>query len=645
MSIEQPINSNPSSSNENFVQTVDCFLDELTELSTSALRQPFYELLTNRLQNITNAESVTIWIAVDEACVPAVSCKQKNTAIGDVGFNLTATQFSKTVDSQRALSLDCDLGELIVAPVVGASDSEKVISIHCQDLQPQLKTVYRDLLDAVADIAVNFERRLAVEQQSNKFEKLEKLLELHRNSNSTLDLESTGFHICNDCRAFFSADRVWLFTSHGRANLLACSSVTDVNRRSKSVRQLTRVVETAVRSGKSRHAIRENETEQDEQLQAYLTSENIRSLHVQILKNQHQSVAGAIVIEFREQNDSMAFAESMKFVLPTIQSAFNNAERYSRLPFRRSLNAIGWFISQFQAGRLLRTICLILLAAAVLSSLFLVKNDFEIQVNGELRPVDERHVFAPADAIVRSVDVQYGQQVETGQVIAQLDSKEYQLKINELQNELSAANKQLEANKLLRSQAAKEGKDSVYLGQLSAEIEQNLLQIESINQNTKWFMANNAELQLKSPIDGQVITRDPRLKLLRRPVVSGNRLLTIADTNAQWQIVFEVPDRDFGYLLQAKRDGDVQGWAIEYRLKSDLESSFISEISDTDQNNSFDDEGNSFVRVFVPVDKDVVRQLRVGQSVDGKINCGRKSLFFIWTRDIRDFLRSNFFWM
>ena len=250
----------------------------------------------------------------------------------------------------------------------------------------------------------------------------------------------------------------------------------------------------------------------------------------------------------------------------------------------------------------------------------------------------------PPDGIVEIVHVKYGDQVEPGHPIAELTSKEYQLKINELQNELSAASKKLDANKLLRSQAAQDGKESLYVGQLTAEIEQNQLEIESINQSIEWFLEKNNELKIKSPIAGQVVTRDTRLKLLRRPVVSGNRLVTVADTKADWHVELQVPDREFGYLLKAKLEEDVDEWEIDYRLKSDFETSFHSVISRTDENNSIDDAGNSFVRVFVDVERDQFRQLRVGQSVEGKIKCGRKSLFFIWTRDLRDFLRTYFFW-
>jgi hypothetical protein len=122
-------------------------------------------------------------------------------------------------------------------------------------------------------------------------------------------------------------------------------------------------------------------------------------------------------------------------------------------------------------------------------------------------------------------------------------------------------------------------------------------------------------------------------------------LLTIADSKGAWQVVFRVPDREFGYLQDAIKSGEVVQWRVNYRLKSDLETTLVSSIDRVDEHNSFDAEGNSYIRAFAPVDKPEINEFRVGQSVVGRIYCGKKSLFFIWTRDVRDFLRTNFFWI
>jgi hypothetical protein len=122
-------------------------------------------------------------------------------------------------------------------------------------------------------------------------------------------------------------------------------------------------------------------------------------------------------------------------------------------------------------------------------------------------------------------------------------------------------------------------------------------------------------------------------------------LIAVADTSANWEIEFDVPDREFGYLQEASRRGDVSDWKVAYRFECDLGNEFEAVIKRHDHHQTISADGNHLVRVFVPLEKEAIGNLRVGQSVVGRIHCGRRSMFFVWTRDIRDFFRANFFWM
>ena len=239
--------------------------------------------------------------------------------------------------------------------------------------------------------------------------------------------------------------------------------------------------------------------------------------------------------------------------------------------------------------------------------------------------------------------VKYGDIVKESQPVLGLRSDEYDLKIAELQNELSGIRKQLEANRLLRSQARQEKRESGYTSQLTAAIEKNNLQIANINQQLDWYLNKQQELEIQSPYHGMVITRDLRTKLLQRPVSRGSQLLTISRTDGDWQVILEIDDRDLGYLNQANEAQNIEELKIQFRLESNLENTFAGTITSTDEHNTISKD-RSFVRAFVPVDKDALGELRVGQTVLGKVHCGKKSLFFIWTRDVRDFIRTNYFW-
>ena len=101
-------------------------------------------------------------------------------------------------------------------------------------------------------------------------------------------------------------------------------------------------------------------------------------------------------MEYFEAPDRIAVAEGTRMILPTVQSALNNAISYSQIPLRNVLRVFGGAAGRVASDSLLRNALITMSCIALLASLFLIKEDFEIRVEGELRPRVERHIFAPA---------------------------------------------------------------------------------------------------------------------------------------------------------------------------------------------------------------------------------------------------------
>lgn len=647
MSIEQPSKQETDFIDETFVKSADVFLDELSSLSDRGVdRQAFYEFLTQRMQVLIGARNTCV--AVRGPAGQWVSAF-KASQIKDSDW-LLSNRFEEAVDAGEAVSFDAGKGLVLAVPVVIESeDSFCIVAVFESMPHGSWVQIYKDLIATSAEIAAGFERRQLVRKQDDRFSRLESFVHLITNSHSSLDLETAGYNLANDGRHLLSADRVWIFTSDGRVKPLACSTVTSVNERTKSFVALRSAIEQANSQGLSDIVVN-SQSDCPPALTAlagYLQSEKIDGFYaVRLQRNQSDQALGFFVAEFLHPHDSMSTISTIKNLLPSIQSAVSNADAFSGLPLRRSMQTIRRLTDQFRLNALPRTVTALAMLGVVLAALMLIKTDFEVTVKGQLRPTLERQVFAPADSIVDQVLVEYGQSVKQGESVLQLSSNEYESKVSELQNELSAVQKELEANELLQSAAGNEGRDSLFVGQVTAKIEQNRLQIEAVQKNIQWYLQRQQELEITAPIDGVVITRDLKLNLMKRTIGVGSRLLTIADTDSQWEIQFEVPDREFGYLLDAKRHERIEAWDVKYRFESDLSEELGARIGRCDEHNSMDENGQSFVKAYVPFEKsEADHNHRVGQSVVGKVNCGKRSLFFIWTRDVRDFLRSNFFWM
>lgn len=617
MSSEPTTDKSSQPFDDNFVAAVDVCLDELSQLASSACSyELFYDQLVTKFRSVTEATSVAVLIpGPNGAHVPAVV--SSNNESSNMA-RLAGADFEKLKNSKQAACLQEEPSVILAAEIESGRDQDLILLAQFDSpTNEKLRSFFLDLLDAFADIAESFENHQSASDQNTRFAKIDAFVQLIKNANATLDLEETGFQIVNDTRAFLEADRVWLFSTISRPKLIACSSVNSVNKRTRDYQEALKLVRRAT--------------------ECNITSEGPQ--HVTVLRRpDDQREIGVLLTEFSEPLDQIRVVERLNQIVPPIQSSFNNALAHSRLPFRKSLGAIQWVTDRLSAT--VGTALFVLLAVA---ATFFIQTDFNIDVKGELRPVIERHLFAPTDAFVETVQVKYGDIVKESQPVLGLRSDEYDLKIAELQNELSGIRKQLEANRLLRSQARQEKRESGYTSQLTAAIEKNNLQIANINQQLDWYLNKQQELEIQSPYHGMVITRDLRTKLLQRPVSRGSQLLTISRTDGDWQVILEIDDRDLGYLNQANEAQNIEELKIQFRLESNLENTFAGTITSTDEHNTISKD-RSFVRAFVPVDKDALGELRVGQAVLGKVHCGKKSLFFIWTRDVRDFIRTNYFW-
>lgn len=623
-----------------FLEAFDQFLEELNQSAARGVGQSeFYGFLLERIRTLTGASYAAVWVSTTEAgFIEAVSSGQRPPS-------MECGELFKGVDQSRPGVVNVGGRRHIVGKIDSPGTQSLAISLtlRSEDSQ-QLQRVYTDLLAAVCDIATDFHRHRTLESQQQRFERLQTFIQLIGNSHASLDPHQVAYHLTNDSRHFLQADRVWLFRA-ADAKLLSCSGVASVNPRTRTFKHLQRIARTAIQSGRMVTWNSDSEPSDDPDLADYCRANSVASLFAMpIFKPGTSDAVALLIVELFGDHDRISLASALTEITRATASSITNSLQYSQIPFRRTLTALGWLLDRFRWRNLLATSLILVIATALLLSLFLVEIDFYVRVDGQLRPVHERHVFAPSGGVVESAAIEYGDEVAQSQTLLRMVSPEYQLKLKQLQGELDAARKKLEANQILRNQVNRNAQDDIAVSQLTAEIEQNRQEIDSIHQSIDLYLRLTAELEIAAPINGQIITRDIAKTLLNRPVAAGSRLLTIADTAAQWHVVFDIPDRELGYMRAA--DAHDRGfWPIEFRLAADRERTYTAQISRIESNHAIDENGKATIKAFCPVDKTEINALRVGQSASGRVLCGRKSLFFVWTRDIRDFLRSNFFWI
>ena len=142
--------------------------------------------------------------------------------------------------------------------------------------------------------------------------------------------------------------------------------------------------------------------------------------------------------------------------------------------------------------------------------------------------------------------------------------------------------------------------------------------------------ARRDELVVLSPISGTVVTWNAMQKLAARPVRRGQVLLTIAETNGEWELELELAERDVGYVRRHYQS--VPRVTVDYALPQEpnsTRSARLIDISPAAQLNA--DAARTVSARALAADAD---DNTPGTSVDARIRCGRRALGFIWFRDL-----------
>jgi len=279
-------------------------------------------------------------------------------------------------------------------------------------------------------------------------------------------------------------------------------------------------------------------------------------------------------------------------------------------------------------------------ALGALFPLVVIPADFALEGQAIMQPVIRRDVFALSSGVVQEVLVDHGQEVTAGQILARVRNVDLEVEYQRLQGAASAAAERLAAvrNSLLESQQVPEA-DRARLAGEEAQLKQRL---ESLKLQIELIRVRMKELEIRSPIDGKVITWDVRNLLTNRPVQPGHLLLTVARTDSEWELLVQMPENRMGHVLAAYRQA-AEPMSVTFMLTSEPGRSYQGTLVDVHGRAEQDPERGSFVPLKVRFDKSQVSHLRPGAEATAKVHCGRRSLGFVWLHDVWEFLQTQVF--
>lgn len=649
------------------VEQLDLLLDELESLSRSQVsRQEFYQNLLDRSVLALGAKAGCVLMqGPEQQWIPIFHCQLESIYpnLSHARFEKDRKQLNELVENDNAFIVENEnerTDYLIMARSIEVDAATKfVLAIYVSaDMQRALARSLLPLVDALAEIVLEFERA----QQHGSAQEIaldkQRIHQFALAIHSYRSVRQVAYDIANDGIGLTGCQRITVLQQNSwGTQLLATSGLADVDSRSNIVRSMRRLAASVNRYRSALIWTKENPDVPKHLRSAFSTYLNysdpqfvaVVPVHskIQIEKGRWAEkghVVAAIVFESFEPVDTARVINKLRPFAEQACSGLRQASRLESIPFRSLWTAINTVFRWFSIDRIPKTAIALLLVGIAMLAAFSIKTDWTVEIRGELRPQQENNLFAPVDGIVEAIDVSHGDLVEAGAKVLQLRSPELEKEIARVKGEVQTARKKLDSIETALAQVDNQSaEDFIQQSKLASELEEQKQVIANLEGEQRFFELRKSELIVNSNVSGQVVTWNLTQTLKDRPVRRGESLMKIADVNGNWHIEFQVPDQKFGYLQTATGNKNKQ-LDIEFVLATNPEKKYSGKITAKANTSQRDEKAQSVVRVLGEFNKSKIKQLRPGAIVTARVDCGRKSIAYVWTYEFIDSIKRRFFW-
>lgn len=468
--------------------------------------------------------------------------------------------------------------------------------------------VDHDVLLQLTDIFADLHRRNMLDDfvtRSGSEEAWQKLfIQLHSN----LDSRTVANTIATDVASLLPASRIAIGRRVGRRwSIVATTGVSQPNDRSDTVRELVSALQSA----------------SSESIESATDGQH-RLVHPLAPDADWSTAEWAVVIE--SDKTIPDDTHTQRFL------------RHASLALANSTAREGT-----TAGSFLRTVIrprglsIILTGCMLAAALTLLQTELRIEAYGELVPTQRNFVFAPDDGTITELHVVDGSSVAESDIMCVLTNEELNVQQEAIAGEMAAANARLMAIDALRTGSRTDAGESRLLSAEQAELDERVR-----SQEKQWTILTERLqlLQITSRSQGKVYGDRLRQMLYQRPVTRGQFLFEVADPSAGWQLELRVPEADIRYVLAAQQKPD-QRPKITFTLETSpevvRETSLVSLAASTE----VDHNGELSTLAIADLTNANLNSERPGAGVVARIHCGKRSLGFVWFRQVIEFVQRH----
>ena len=538
---------------------------------------------------------------------------------------------------------------LVLAPIPLEDETVGVLEVF-QDAARR-STAHRGYLHFLTRIASELTKYLKNRQlrQIMGREQLWNQLESYiRSVHGGLNPKQVAYLIANDGKKLIGSERVSVAMQRGRKTVIEAISGQDVvEKRSNLVQRMARLCRDVLKHGENLlyTGTIEEHWPRDivGSLEEYLEESGSKLIAVVPMADAREFGApgkarAAVVVEMIEDD---ALADQMGGKIEVVArhgaGALYNALEYHRIPLLPFWRALGASTESINASTMPKIVLALTAVVTIGLAMVLVPWPLRLEASGELVPETRRTIFAPTAGVIEEVKVDHGSPTEKGSLLVTLSNPELKRELLGLDGELDAAKDELRG---LKDELRAKRSDDPEIG---SRILRQTKKIGGLERQIDIVRSQLDDLDIKSPIHGQVMDWDPKETLTLRAVQQGDAILKVADVDAVWVIEVRIPENGFSHIADALKESVDGTLPVTYVLSASPDRTYngrlielATEAKPVDQENMIE------AKIAIDQDDKPSRQLS-GIEVRAKIDCGPHPVGYVLFRELIDFVREYVF--
>jgi hypothetical protein len=519
---------------------------------------------------------------------------------------------------------------------------------------------YLRFLLQVCEFAGDFLRARRLAHLSEKQSLWEQLETFTRSAHEKLDVRHTAYTIANEGRRLIGCDRVSVAIRRGgRCPIEAVSGQDVFDKRSNVTVMLGKLANAVVKTSEDVWYAGDTSDmapQVEAALNAYVDESHTKAIAILPLIEPRDEeakfaegeeidparVIGALIVEqMVDSRTPDGFLQRVDVVRTHSATALTNALEYEGLFLMPVWRALGKSTKLFRGRALPKTLAVVGLIATAAAVLTFLPWDFNLKGDGKLVPTLRRSVWAAVEGDVEEVRVVHDQPVKKGDVLVVQESPDLEKEIESLNGELQASTAEIESTRA--ELVGNDELNDVERSQKYSQIAQLTEKTKSLQKQLDLVLAKKEKLQVRSPIDGRVVTWNVQ-DIKSRPVNRGEQLLEVADPSSPWELEVTMPESRMGHIAKAWTESN-GNLPVEFILAINPGEPMEGKVEEIHRSAEVRGESGNTVMVRVSFDqnrlREVVQDPKIGNTATAKVYCGKRALGYVWFHDLVDFIRAK----